>query len=183
VRHLIVTRPARAHDPNDSTWPNDDERPLTDDGVRKFRVAARGLAWLVDPPEELLTSSLTRARQTAEILEREAGFPAAVEIAELRPDAKISAVVAALKKRRATRIAIVGHEPNLSLLVGALLRGVDSRTMLELKKGAVAQLDFVNGIDTGKGKLLGLMQPRALRGLARAKKNKKKTERRTGRTG
>jgi len=171
VRQLIVIRHAIAHERNDSTWPNDDERPLTEEGVKKFRVAARGLAWWIDPPEELLTSSLKRAQQTADILEREAGFPAALDIAELRPDAKPAAVIAALRKRRATRIAIVGHEPNLSVLIGALLRGGDSRTLLELKKGAVAQLDFVNGIESGKGKLVALLPPRVLRRLARSKKN------------
>ena len=172
MSQLIIIRHAIAHERNDSSWPNDDERPLTSEGIRKFQLAARGIARLLDPPEELLTSSLVRARQTAEILERKAGFPTPIEIAELRPDAEIAALVSALRKRRVARIAIVGHEPNLSLLVGALLRGVDARSMVELKKGAVAHLEFVTRIEAGKGKLIAVLQPRVLRALARQEKNR-----------
>jgi phosphohistidine phosphatase len=179
VRQLFVIRHAIAHPRNESSWPNDDERPLTVLGARKFALAARGFAWLHDPPEELLSSSLVRARQTAEILERRASFPGLIEVAELSPDAEIPALIAALKRRSAMRLAIVGHEPNLSLLVGALLRGFDSRAMVQMKKGAVAHLEFVRRIEPGKGQLIAVLPPRVLRALAYANK-KKNSEKRSG---
>jgi phosphohistidine phosphatase len=170
MRTLLVIRHAIAHQRSESSWPNDDARPLTRQGASKFVLAARGLKWLVDAPEELLTSPLIRTRQTAEILERKAGFPGAIDLEELRPEAEIPALIAALKKRRGVRIAIVGHEPNLSLLIGALVRGVDARTGVQMKKGAAAHLEFATRIEAGKGRLVALVPPRVLRAVGRAAK-------------
>jgi phosphohistidine phosphatase SixA len=51
----------------------DGERPLTTDGEAEFRSAAGGLAWIVDPPEMLLSSPLVRARAIAGIVARTFG--------------------------------------------------------------------------------------------------------------
>jgi phosphohistidine phosphatase len=166
VRELFVVRHAIAHERNAARWPNDDARPLTDEGVQKFRQAARGLARLFTAPEESLTSPLIRARQTAAILEERAAFPPAIELEALRPDANLAALLSALSKRRAARIAVVGHEPDLSQLIGALLGGVAARPLLEMKKGAVAQLAFAQRIEAGGGHLIALLPPRVLRRLA-----------------
>jgi len=77
---LLIVRHAIAHERDASLWPNDEERPLTKEGIDKFRQAARGLERVVDAPEELLCSPLTRARQTAAILEEKAAFPRAIEL-------------------------------------------------------------------------------------------------------
>jgi phosphohistidine phosphatase len=167
VRQLLIIRHAIAHQRNESSWPDDDERPLTVHGARKFARGAQGLAWLYDPPEELLVSPLVRAQETAEILERRARFPAPIEISELRPDAELPALLAALRKRSAMRLALVGHEPQLSLLVGSLLRGSDARTLLQFKKGALVHLEFTHRIESGKGRLIAMLPPRVLRALSR----------------
>ncbi|HEX6243082.1 MAG TPA: histidine phosphatase family protein, partial [Polyangiales bacterium] len=148
-----------------SKWPNDDQRPLTDDGIRKFQRAARGIARLVEPPDELLTSTLTRARQTAALLVDAADFPAPSELEPLRPDTPTKTLIAALAKRRPLRVAVVGHEPDLSQLIAALLGATGAR--VQLKKGACAQLSFTGRVDAGAGQLISLWPPRTLREVAR----------------
>lgn len=170
MSELFIIRHAIAYDRDVAKWPNDDERPLTEDGIRRFREVARGLKWLVDAPDELLTSPLTRARQTAAILHERAAFPAASEIDALRPDTEIAALIRALQKRTVERIAVVGHEPDLSQLIGALVGGKNARGLVQMKKGAVAQIGFERGIKAGAGQLLALLPPRALRGLQRKAK-------------
>ena len=160
MRQLVVIRHAIAHERDSQQWPDDDKRPLTDAGKRRFRKAACGLATWVRPPDEMLTSTLTRARQTARILERKASFPKAVTLRELRPDVDAHTLIAALRKRRNKRIAIVGHEPALSELVRRLLgRGVLNAP---LKKGGVVLIGFEGRIEAGKGMLLAFAPPRAL---------------------
>jgi phosphohistidine phosphatase len=165
VRELFIIRHAVAHERDASKWPNDDQRPLTDDGIRKFQRAARGLSRLIEPPDELLTSTLTRARQTAALLVNAADFPAPIELAPLRPDTPAKTLIAALAKRRPLRVAIVGHEPDLSQLLGVLLGAAKAR--VELKKGACAQLSFTGRIEAGAGQLISLWPPRTLREVAR----------------
>jgi len=167
MRELFIIRHAIAHERDASKWPNDDERPLTEEGIRKFRQVARGLKRLVDAPDEMLTSRLPRARQTAAILEEQAAFPAAIELDMLRPDTEISALIRALQARGAARIAVVGHEPDLSQLIGALAGSQGARAAVEMKKGAVAHLAFERRIKAGSGQLLALLPPRVLRALRR----------------
>ena len=178
MSELLIIRHAIAYERDASAWPNDDQRPLTGKGIARFRRAARGLGRVLEAPDELLCSSLTRARQTAAILEAEAAFPQAIELDMLRPDAEVSAMIRALQERHVARIAIVGHEPNLSELIGALISGGNSSrsrevssaglsAAVQMKKGAVAQLAFAHRIEAGAGQLLALVPPRVLRALAR----------------
>src|SRR5436305_15219678 len=49
-------------------WPDDNKRPLTDEGMSRMRKAVRGLARLGVTVDVVLTSPLVRARQTADIV-------------------------------------------------------------------------------------------------------------------
>jgi phosphohistidine phosphatase len=102
---------------------------------------------------------------------------------ELRPEAEPQAITEWLQERvkylhrgasaqgeadRDVMIAIVGHEPHLSHLIGWLLAGPasDPRTMVDLKKGGACRIDFPEGeIGAGKGRLLWLATPAMLRAL------------------
>ena len=66
VRHAIAAE--RGGD-----WPDDDKRPLTQRGVARFKEAVEGFNKLDDGIDEIFTSPLVRARQTAELLA--AGLP------------------------------------------------------------------------------------------------------------
>src|SRR3954470_9015851 len=121
-------------------WPDDTRRPLSEEGMTRFRKAARALARVGVEIDVVLTSPLVRTRQTAEIFA--AAFsphPAVVNLDALAPEGTTSAVLAELDKySKKKRIALVGHEPGVGDL-GARLAGM--RREMEFKKGAICRID------------------------------------------
>ena len=71
-------------------------RPLTPDGIKRFRAAARGLRSLDIHVETVLASRFARAWSTSEILHDDAGWPAPEACKELEPDADPRDSVAAI---------------------------------------------------------------------------------------
>lgn len=164
---LYLVRHAIAAERDDGAFPNDDERPLTTEGIHKFRLAARGLSELGVKPGRIVSSPLLRAKQTAEILRDAVAKDVAITISPaLTPHAEYSALVKAIAPYADEEVAVVGHEPHLSGLASYLLVGGDS-AVLEFKKGAVARLKFPERPAPGAGSLEWLIQPGALRLLAK----------------
>ncbi len=163
---VILVRHAIAYERSRARWRDDRQRPLSPEGKRKFRAAAAGLAKWLPRADALLTSPLARARQTADILTQIARWPEAVDCPELAPQSRFGAVLAMLRTQQARRIALVGHEPNLSVLVSFCIAGPDSRPLVTMKKGAVACVLFPEEITAGTGTLTALAPPRALRRMA-----------------
>jgi phosphohistidine phosphatase len=142
----------------------DDERPLTPKGASKFRIAAKGLARIARRPDVLLTSPLPRARATAEI--------AAQAFKRIEPTVEpalahgsVDDVLTALGKRPAgATVALVGHEPTMSMILARLLGAADGER-LAFKKGGAALVDLPDGPSAG-GRLVWFLKPKVLRALA-----------------
>jgi phosphohistidine phosphatase len=145
-------------------WPDDAKRPLTDDGMSRMRKSVRGLARLGIAMDAVLTSPLVRARQTAEIVA--AGLsprPSLVTIDSLAPGGSFADVIADLEKHvRKTRIALVGHEPNIGELAARL---IGSRHPIEFKKGAVCRIDVEALPPSGPGDIRWLLTPKIMRAI------------------
>jgi phosphohistidine phosphatase len=159
---LLVVRHAIAFERNARRWPDDAERPLSPHGVTRARKAALGLKRLTPRPARVLASPLRRARQTAAILTRFAGWPEAMPCAALRPGASPEAVLALLARTRERRLAVVGHQPALGGLLAACLPGGEAAGF-ELRKMAVALLSFPGSARAGRGRLVWLLPPKMLR--------------------
>lgn len=141
-------------------WPDDTKRPLTEEGMTRLRKSARGLAKLGVAFDVVLTSPLTRARQTAEIVAGDPR-PPIVTIESLAPEGSLAAVLSDLEKQsRRTRIALVGHEPGLGELAARL---AGSRHPFELKKGAICRIDVETLPPAGPGTLRWFVTPKILR--------------------
>jgi phosphohistidine phosphatase len=114
----------------------------------------------------ILSSPLTRARQTADIIaDAYTPRPPIVIVDALSPDGTQAAVVAEIEKHAGDgRIALVGHEPGLGELASRL---VALRHPLEFKKGAVARIDLDAGSPAARGRLRWLLPPKVLRALGR----------------
>ena len=157
---LYIVRHAIAFERDAARWPDDRARPLTPDGVRKFRKAARGLRQVAGAVPRVLVSPLVRAKQTAELLTLEAGWPAAQEEA---------AIVARCARRRdSAALAVVGHEPQLSALLALCLDAGGSERASDafvLKKGGAACLSWDGAPRAGKARLVWLLTPKLLRAL------------------
>lgn len=101
--------------------------------------------------------------ETAAILTKSAKWPSATSCAELEPAENPAAVLKRVSKFRASRIAIVGHEPQLSQLVGLCIGASDATSDVELKKGAVAVIAFAGPVRAGRGTLTALLPPGVMR--------------------
>jgi len=111
---LYLVRHGVAFDYDPAQWADDSQRPLTPDGIKRFKRSARGLKWLVPSVDLVLSSPWVRAWQTAELLRTEAGWPAPVAAEALAATGRAPAeVLQALQPYTAsTAIALVGHEPS-----------------------------------------------------------------------
>lgn len=172
---LYLVRHGIAYEHGDPKFPNDDDRTLTPNGIRRFRQAAAGLLEIVAPPAVLLTSPLPRATETAAILQEAAGPDThTVRCDPLRPggafDRVLADCIAQLDAAAARErgIALVGHNPSLGLLAAWLLQGDDARFALPLKKGGVGCISFDGAPSPGAGDLTWVLTPGILRRLAGA---------------
>jgi len=150
LRHGLAADPER--------WEGRDaDRPLTREGKERMAREAKTIAALSLDLDAVVTSPLLRAKQTAEIV------AAALEI-QVETDARlgIGFDVGALReivaeRREAGAILLVGHEPGMSLTVGAAIGGA----RIVLKKGGLACVE-VRDLENLHGELLWLVPPKIL---------------------
>jgi phosphohistidine phosphatase len=153
---LYILRHGRAGDRE--TWQGDDRlRPLTEDGKERTVAAARGLAALGVRPDVILTSPYTRAAQTAELTavtlagagSDAADHDQAGEVTEepaLAVGATLERVAPVLAERAGMGdVLLVGHEPDLSGIIAALIGGNHGGARVEMKKGACCRVDIPAG--------------------------------------
>ena len=164
--HLYLVRHAIAEE-RGGAWPDDSKRPLSEEGIKKWRRQAAGLVTLDARPDLILTSPFTRARQTADFLA--AAWPKPPKVVELdamRADARPRDVPKALEpSAKHASLALVGHEPHLGELA-ALLAGF--KTSQPFRKGGVARIDVaILPPPAGSGTLQWWLTPRILRMLGK----------------
>jgi phosphohistidine phosphatase len=160
IRHAI----AAERGPN---YPDDRERPLTSEGIARFKQAVDGMKQLDCVVELVLTSPLVRAAHTAELLVSGlAKKPRIEQLDALAPGGRLSGVLDVIGTftKRYRRIALVGHQPDLGELAAKLLQ---ARGEIEFKKGAVCCIELDGALPNGPGVLRWLMPPKALRKMVR----------------
>ena len=164
---LLIIRHAIAEDRDEfaRTGKDDRLRPLTDDGRKKMKQAARGLKTLVPEIDLLATSPLTRAAQTGAVVDTVYGGLREVEIAELAPEASPIELLSWLRKQTGETVALVGHEPSISLVVSWLLTGTEKR-LFSFRKGGACLLEFPGEVGAGTASLLWALTPAQLRELS-----------------
>lgn len=164
---LLMIRHGIAEEREDfaRTGKDDHLRPLTDDGRKKMKQNARGLKKLVPEIDLLATSPLTRAAQTGAVLDSVFGGLNEVEVEELAPEAQPQEFLRWLRKQKAESVAVVGHEPSISLILSWLLTGGE-RHLLSFRKGGACLLDFPGEVGAGNATLVWALTPAQLRALA-----------------
>lgn len=163
VRHAVAAE-------RGPEYPEDATRPLTPEGIERFRKAVAGLRAIDVSLDLVLTSPFVRARETAELLC--AGLkpkPKLTPVDALAPGGRPAHITAAVAQhtaagRRWSRVALVGHEPDLGELAARLL---GARGSIAFKKGAVCRIDVDHAMPGGPGTLRWFLTPSVMRGLAR----------------
>lgn len=158
VRHAIAAE--RGDD-----WPDDNKRPLTERGISRFKEGVGGLKGLDAIIDEIFTSPLVRAKQTADLLAAGIdGKPTVKLLDVLAPGHSSTTVMAHLAKAaRHRRLALVGHEPDLGELAAHL---IGARRALPFKKGGICRIDVAGLSSKSAGTLVWFVTPKVLRKLA-----------------
>jgi phosphohistidine phosphatase len=154
IRHAIAAE-------RGAEYPDDTRRPLTDDGISRFRKVVAGLEELEVEVQIVLTSPLLRARQTADLLSKGLrGHPSVVETRALSPGATDKDLMTELRRyARRSSIALVGHEPHLG---EAAARLVGCAGRFDFRKGGVCRIDVEDLPPSGPGRLQWFASPKIL---------------------
>lgn len=162
--NLVIIRhgPAGNREEWEASGRDDRLRPLTPKGKKEMRQAARGLASLVPALDLLVSSPLVRAVETAEIVASE--YECETETQEsLAPEHDPAEMLPWFQAQPPSHtVALVGHEPHLSTLVGFLL-AERKASFIELKKGGACLLELADPPRAGRGTLQWLLTDRELR--------------------
>jgi phosphohistidine phosphatase len=137
---VYVMRHAEAIEESETL--QDEWRYLTEEGRSAAGKMSSAIAKIGPKPRLTLTSPLTRAVQTAEIIaEKACRKNVIIASALLLPGSDINELISYIKDGTdAKRVLLVGHEPQLGSLVSTLL-GRDNAT-ISLKKGACVALEL-----------------------------------------
>jgi phosphohistidine phosphatase len=160
---LCIIRHAWAGQHGDPRWPNDDLRPLTSGGRKRFAKMARKLVKGALKLDVIATSPLVRCRQTADIVAEELSpAPPVIELDALRPGGDLDALLRWTSEQATEhrRIAWVGHAPDVDDMAAELL-GCDlvdhPAGGVHFAKGAVALVRFEAAPQSGGGTLRWLV--------------------------
>jgi phosphohistidine phosphatase len=139
----------------------DEKRALDKEGVEQCGYIGRALAALQVQVDSIVSSPLKRSTQTASLVGTELGYEGKLQIdAGLRPEATFADFRKLLEKyARQEAIMVVGHNPNLSQFLGAIISDSGCEASLELKKGAVAKVE----VRRSSGTLQWCVTPKLLR--------------------
>ena len=146
-------------------YSDDNMRPLTRKGINRMRREAKGMSAIGIAPDLIISSTLVRAVQTAEIVQQGlSARPQMITTHALVPEAHPSQILQELAASHSSlsSVMVVGHEPHMSSLVSYILTGKIS-WLIDLKKGAFCSIDLS---PSGRGQLLWALAPRQLRALA-----------------
>jgi phosphohistidine phosphatase len=141
----------------------DEKRALDKEGIEQCGYIGRALTALGVQVDVIVSSPLKRCTQTASLVGNELGHEGKLQLdAALRPEATLPDFRKLLEKyARQEAIMVVGHNPNLSQFLGAVICDSGCEASLELKKGAVAKVEMRRSFGT----LQWCVTPKVLRVL------------------
>lgn len=157
-------------------WPElDGTRPLTDEGRKKVRQVAQGLAAMGLAPTYLFTSPLTRARETAAIVTAILCPSVTISLCKaLEPESTPQFLATFLRTLPDRSVVLcVGHEPLLGTMGSYLLSGHASPNY-PMKKAGVGLIHLPGPARAGEGLLKWWCTPAQLRALGQPVKDNDK---------
>ena len=160
ILYFLRHASAGEHVPNPK---KDEKRALDKEGIEQCGYIGRALTALGVQVDAIVSSPLKRCTQTAFLVGNELGYEGKLQMdPALRPAAGLADFRKLLEKyARQEAIMVVGHNPNLSQFLGAMISDSGCEASIELKKGAVAKVDMRRT----SGTLQWCLTPKVLRVL------------------
>ncbi len=147
----------------------DEKRQLDEVGIEQSHIVGRGLYVLKLKVDEMVSSPLARAAETAAIVAEELGHMNKIVLDDaLRPEAsyeQFEKLLARYRDREA--IMVVGHNPSMTEFLSRLINA-EGGEAIDFKKAAVARVDKEPG---SAAVLKWMMPPKVMRGLQQASAN------------
>lgn len=140
---------------------NDMDRPLLPQSMRKSQKVFRRYKEIYKDLDLIVTSEALRSKQTAEILSKVFDETKVITTDIINPGCdheKFKSLLSSIDPKVET-LALVGHEPDISHIVGKCVTG-GGIVYLKVKKLGLVEMEI--GIDA-KGELLGFISPRHLK--------------------
>jgi len=149
-----------------TAFPNakrDEKRALDKEGIEQCGYMGRALTALDVQVDVIVSSPLKRCTQTAVLIGNELGYEGKLQLEPgLRPEATLADFRKLLDKySRAEAVMVIGHNPNLSQFLGAVISESGCEASFELKKGAVAKVEMRRTFGT----LQWCLTPKAVRAI------------------
>lgn len=149
---IYIARHAWADEPDEDTYPDDRQRPLTEPGRRRYRRMLETMIQRGFAPDLIASSPLVRCLQTAEIMADVVPTqPDIVVLPALSPGADATPLLQWSCQQNVNRIAWVGHAPDVGWLTAALIGGPNSA--IAFAKGGIAEVRFEETPELGAGYL------------------------------
>ena len=145
---------------------SDEDRPLTERGIKRVTQVAAGLNRLGIQPTQVLSSPLIRAMETAKIAHRSLRVRSAVQIVDaLLPDAPSDRLLSILHDLPPESCVLcVGHEPHLGTVASVMLAGKPSAAF-PFKKAGACLIELSIPVKPGHGILRWWLPPGQLRDM------------------
>ena len=143
---------------------SDGQRPLTEEGRAETRRVAQGLKKLGVQLDLVLSSPLTRARQTAEIVHAVLAVKRALKLTDhLAPGLSISSLYKTIHDepefKSIQELMLVGHEPDIGMIAANLL-GPAEAIEIPFKKAGIMRVDVYDLPPSSPGRLKWFMTPK-----------------------
>ncbi len=151
-----IARHAWAHPRDSQRWPDDADRPLTEEGQARYRKLIELLASRGFEPRVIATSPYVRCVQTAEIIaEIVSGQPQVCPLDELEPNSDIEGIVAWIQQRPSQEnVCLVGHAPDVSCITAEMIAQPEmDETHLRFAKGGIAAVEDLSNFHHQLGQL------------------------------
>jgi len=144
---LYIVRHGKAA--RESPSGRDEDRPLKERGRRQAEWLGKTLVNSHLAAARILTSDIDRAIETARIIQTALGCPLETD-ERLRTDRPAGQALGAIDDQAELNLIVVGHNPQLSLLVRSLA-GIPTA---ELRTGQCAHIELAQG----RGRLIDLLR-------------------------
>jgi phosphohistidine phosphatase len=140
---IYFLRHANAGSKHFSDAVQDEKRPIDKIGEEQSHDVGRALAFIGVTANVIISSPLTRAMQTADMVAQEIGYEEKIVVDDaLRPEATFDQFKALLNRHKdKAAVMVVGHDPSMTEFVNRVLSGGTPMAAIEMKKGGVAKVE------------------------------------------